>query len=296
MNNSLSFATSYAIVKQYQRYTIKNKCRDLAINLAAPISQLFGIDKSLTKKKRIQFLFLHHLFDDEIAPFKKLLFELSKQHYFISYSEAVNRIKTGKIDKPYICFSSDDGYKSNTTLAEVLSQFGIKACFFLCPSVIGETNIATISNYANNNLRFGVPIEFLTWAEVENIQKLGHEIGSHTHTHIDVSQQKSEIITDEFIRSKTELIKKCGEANHLALPFGRFTPFEKNWWKIAADTGYESCASAVNGCHIASDKLIKTDELFIRRNLILPSQWTLQHQLFYLQYNSYSANSTNNYL
>jgi peptidoglycan/xylan/chitin deacetylase (PgdA/CDA1 family) len=296
MNESLSFATNYATVKHFQHYTAKNKLRDMAMNLAAPISSLFGIDKILTKKNRVQFLFLHHLFDDEINQFRKLLNTLSKEHTFINYSEAVSRIKTGNIDKPYICFSSDDGYKSNITLAKVFSEFNISACFFLCPSVIAETNLEVIKKYANNNLRFEVPIEFMNWNEVEAIQKLDHEIGSHTHTHIDVSQQSFEKIAEEFSVSKNEIEKHCGVIKHLALPFGRFSPFKIEWWEVATDTGFESCASAVNGCHVASTQPIKTEELFIRRNLILPNQWTLRHQLFYLQYNSFMARPSNNFL
>ena len=295
MNETLPFATNYSTVKRFQHYTTKNKFRDVAINIAAPISSLLGIDKKLTRKNRVQFLFLHHLFDDEIAPFGKLLKVLSEEHTFINYSEAVNRIKTGNIDKPYICFSSDDGYKSNTTLAKMFSEFGIKACFFLCPSVIGETNKEVITKYANNNLRFAIPIEFMNWDEVEAIQKAGHEIGSHTNTHIDVSQQNFEKIAEEFSVSKSELEKRCGAIQHLALPFGRFTPFKKEWWKIAADGGFESCASAVNGCHIASSQPVKTEELFIRRNLLLPKQWTVNHQYFYLQYNAMMAKPNNNF-
>ncbi len=296
MNKQLSFATNYTTVKRFQPYTFKNQLRDAVINCAAPISSLLGIDTILMQKNRVQFLFLHHLFDDEIAPFKKLLTQLSKEHTFINYSESVNRIKTGSIDKSYICFSSDDGYKSNTTLAKVFAEFGINACFFLCPSVIGETNLEVISKYANNNLRFAIPIKFMNWNEVEMIQKLGHEIGSHTNTHIDVSQQNFEKIAEEFSVSKHEIEKNCGATKHLALPFGRFSSFKSEWWKISADVGFESCASALNGCHIASTQPIKTEELFIRRNLILPNQWTLRHQLFYLQYNSFMARSSNNFL
>jgi peptidoglycan/xylan/chitin deacetylase (PgdA/CDA1 family) len=296
MNDLRQFAQDYATVKRFQHYTAKNILRDVMINSIAPFSSFLGIDKILTKKNRVQFLFLHHLFDDEIQPFRNFLTLLSKHHFFISYSEAVNRIKAGNIDKPYICFSSDDGYKSNVQLAKVLNEFGIKACFFLCPSVIGETNFEVIKKYANNNLRFNVPIEFMNWDDVETLQKSGHEIGSHTHTHIDVSENNFEKINEEFSISKSVLENHCRSIKHLALPFGRFSPFKKEWWKLAAEAGYDSCASAENGCHVASSTPIKTEELFIRRNLILPAQWTLRHQYFYLSYNSLVANPKNNLL
>ena len=119
MNGTLLFANNYATVRRFQNYTTKNKFRDAVINLAAPVSSFLGIDKALIKKNRVQFLFLHHLFNDEVASFRKLLKALSKEHTFISYSEAVNRIKTGNIDKPYICFSSDDGYKSNVSFVSI---------------------------------------------------------------------------------------------------------------------------------------------------------------------------------
>jgi peptidoglycan/xylan/chitin deacetylase (PgdA/CDA1 family) len=245
MNNSIPYASDYATVKHCQQYTRKNILRDAAINSIAPITSLLTIDKMLVKKNRVQFLFVHHLFADEIKPFKQFLQKISEHHTVINYSDAIHRIKTNNIDKPYISFSSDDGYKSNTILAEVFAEYGIQACFFLCPSVIGETKKEVIIDYSKNNLRFPVPIEFMNWEEVNTIQKLGHEIGSHTHTHIDVSQQNLEKIEQEFSISKIELEKKCGLINHLALPFGRFTPFKKEWWKLAADKGYVSCASAI---------------------------------------------------
>ena len=63
------------------------------------------------KKPRIQFLYIHHVFKDELKNFDILLKSLSAHHEFISYSEGVDKLLKGEIDKPYIIISSDDGLK-----------------------------------------------------------------------------------------------------------------------------------------------------------------------------------------
>jgi len=59
---------------------------------------------------------LHHLHSDEIVPFRMLLQIIMEDHYFINYSDAVEKIRSGHIDKPYIAISLDDGLKSSLNL------------------------------------------------------------------------------------------------------------------------------------------------------------------------------------
>ena len=86
MNKTISFAENYSTVKQFQHYTFQNKLRDAVINTVAPISSLLEIDKKLMQKNRVQFLFLHHLFEDEIELFKKLFARfVSVRDFFIIF-------------------------------------------------------------------------------------------------------------------------------------------------------------------------------------------------------------------
>ena len=273
----------FATIQQAQPPTLRHKLRDTLLSTAGQLANVPMVADICLDMPRVQFLFIHHLLQDEVDSFRKLLRVLSLRHTFISYSEAVHRINTGNIDKPYICFSSDDGYKSNLRAAAVLAEFGISACFFLCPSIISESDTTKITRFCKERLRFGLTMKFMTWQEVATLQTMGHEIGSHTNTHIDVGQESPEKIAEEFGMSKYILTEECGTINHLALPFGRFDKVEKSWWATAQKAGYSSCASATNGCHKATDK--DTDVSFLRRNLVLP-QWGVSQHLAYLLYNS----------
>ena len=66
----------------------------------------------LSKRARVQFLYIHHIFKDEENSFDELFLNY---HTFISHSEAVNRVINGHIDKPYISISSDDGLAITST-------------------------------------------------------------------------------------------------------------------------------------------------------------------------------------
>jgi hypothetical protein len=269
-------------IQKVQPQTLRNKLRDSALQTVGKAAQLLPsvADKYLAKP-RVQFFFIHHILPDEVAAFRQILTALAQQHTFISYSEAVRRVQTGDIDKAYICFSSDDGYASNTVAAAVLAEFGISACFFLCPSIIGESDKQRINRFCTEQLRFGVTMPFMTWHDIAQLQAAGHEIGSHTNTHINVAHESPAKIAEEFGMAKYILDLQCGTVQHLALPFGRFAKVEKDWWQAAQQAGYTSCASATNGCHTTQTNNVD----FLHRNLVLPA-WGVEQHLAYLVWNA----------
>src|SRR5260221_8538986 len=57
---------------------------------------------ALLSRPRVQILEFHHLLDDETESFRSLLRVLARDHRFVSYSEAVHRVRTGEIDRPYL--------------------------------------------------------------------------------------------------------------------------------------------------------------------------------------------------
>ena len=167
-------------------------------------------------KPRVQFLYIHHVFDDEISSFDKLLEILSKNHTFISYSNAVNRILSNDIDKPYISISSDDGFRNNLKAAEILDKYGAKGCFFINPDTIGLRDFSSIQAFCKSRLHFP-PTEFLTWDDVHDLMKRGHEIGSHTIGHINVADTPLVEVEKNIHESRRLLIEKCGNVHTLRI-------------------------------------------------------------------------------
>ena len=168
------FVEEYSKLLQYKPDTMRTRVRNSLLDVLSKVAFTNSRVDELLQKPRVQFLYIHHVFNDEIVWLEKLLKHLSKHHTFISYSDAVNKIWNGNIDKPYICISSDDGLKNNLTAGKILREHGISACFFICPSMIGVTDAKQIAEFANERLHFP-PVEFLTWKEVESLQSQGHD-------------------------------------------------------------------------------------------------------------------------
>ena len=268
-------------VKENVRYSL----RQIALDSLSFQNKLINLEKYLSKP-RIQFLYVHHVFSDELEKFESLLTELMKYHEFISYSDAVERIHLNQIDKPYIVLSTDDGFKNNLDAAKILDRYGIKGCFFVNPASIGLKEFKSVKRFCNSNLNFPAT-EFLTWKEIESLLKSGHEIGSHTMNHIDISKQPIELVEYELSESFQFLKSKCGSVNHFAYPFGSFSFFNKPAMDLVYSVGYKSCASAERVCHFEQEKKIDRSELLIRRDHIVCA-WDLDHIFYFLISNSKS--------
>ena len=280
------FTETYAAVKQYQGVGLRHYARWAALS-ALSVPHRFIKDT----KPRVQFLYIHHIFQDEELPFETMLKALSEEYAFVSYSEAVNRVLTGNIDRPYLSISSDDGFHNNLAAGRILRSMGISACFFLNPGLIGETNYHTIKQHCAEKLEFP-PVAFLNWQEVEQLQKMGHEIGAHTLYHERVSSRPSGDFADDCIKSRDLLLRNCGEIKHFSFPYGRFSDFSAEAAKTVFESGFESCASAERGCHVGTTPL-SVKEVCIRRDHILP-EWPLSHVRYFLNRNSRRAGASDN--
>ncbi len=212
--------TTFKEVKRNKPKNIRGLLRDLVLN-GISIKTKFPNAKTKFEKPRIQFLYIHHVFDDEINNFDKLLKILSKHHSFISYSDAVNKILKGNIDKPYICISSDDGFKNNLAAVKIMENYGAKGCFFVNPDSIGLKDFSKVKSFCNIRLNFP-PTEFMDWNDLDKLIKGGHEIGSHTMGHINIAETNIKIVEDNINESYEILNKRIGKVLHFAYPYGRF--------------------------------------------------------------------------
>lgn len=285
MDSGDKFINHYSLIPQ--KSGLRPFLRDKVLDF-------FGtFNKPPSEEAVVQFVYLHHIFDDEIKPFRNLLSELSKTYEFISHSEAVNRILSGEIDRPYLSFSWDDGFKNCIVAADLLSEFGAKGCFFICPELIGVNDIQKIKTFNRNKLNFP-PVEYLNWDEVETLVKQGHEIGSHTLSHIRISQTSPEQALEEIFQSAEVLRQKIGQPGHFAWPYGKFSDFTSTARKTVFDAGFQSCASAVRGAHPTSEKKVDKEQLCIRRDHIVAA-WPLSHSLYFIYKSTKEAKENNHY-
>lgn len=101
-----------------------------------------------------------------------------------------------------VIINFDDGLKTQFTHAKpILDKYGFKATFYV------------VCNYVNNKKGY------MTWQEIETLNKEGHDIGSHTMNHVHLSNLSKKEIKYEVGESKKCLNDHGIEATTFAYPF-----------------------------------------------------------------------------
>lgn len=274
----MSYCTTFT---EFQRYLGRSP-RYYARRLALDILHILESPKYREnfKQPRIHFLYIHHIFEDEIANFRKLVHELATSHTFITHSEAVQRIKDGTVDKPYLAWSSDDGIQNNLNAASVLEEVGASCCFYVNPFSINLTDEGAIKQFCAEKLDMP-PVPFLNWSEIEVLQKAGHEIGAHTYAHDRVSQLSLENFQEDFYKTDTILKQHCGPIQHFAYTYGTFNDCDAKAMDFVYDSGYASGTSAVRGCHPPTGYHAKEGRLLLRRDQIIGA-WPISHSKYFI--------------
>lgn len=113
--------------------------------------------------------------------------------------------------KSIITFSFDDFPKSAAdTGAEIVESIGAKAIFYACSGLAGRTN-RTGEQYVDTDMLA--------------LDRAGHEIGAHTHTHLDCARAPTVTvirnITKNLIQLKNMGLEK--PIDHFAYPYGETT-------------------------------------------------------------------------
>lgn len=261
-----------------QKASLRSSVRHGLLSAAGGAVKILENWTRILKKPRVQFLYLHYLFDDQRQAFRRLLEALGREHQFISYTEAVERVQEGRIDRPYIAFSFDDGLKNCLHAARILDEYGAKACFFVCPRAVEAAHYPEKKAFAAERLNMPL-VDFMSWRDLEQLKRQGHEIGAHTMRHPCLSELSREEMEEELYRSRRVLRDRLGTTRHFAWPYGRFDHFSEVAARTVFEAGFSSCASAERGCHVRGNTA--RQDLCIRRDHIVAS-WPISHVLVFL--------------
>lgn len=187
--------------------------RKIFFFLVAPFYVRFN--RKFLQVPRVQFIYFHHLFSAELKGFKTFLNESMEIYQIISTSEALDKLRTGVVDRPYLSISSDDGFESNILASEVLHEYGIKACFFVPTSYVGEK----LSKRSEKVFGFE-RMDFCTLADLQSMLSKGHEIGNHTVSHHNLNNMSETVIMNEIIQASEYLEANNIYPRHFAFPYG----------------------------------------------------------------------------
>ena len=150
---------------------------------------------------------------------------------------------------------------------KIFERYNVKCCFFINPDSIGLTKPEDIKDYCNNKLLFPSN-EFMNWNDLKFLISMGHEIGNHTISHINVGKTKYNSLKSNLKKSYSAIKNKYNCLKHFAYPFGKLTDFNLKAFNLVFELGHFSCASATRGCHMV-DRKSKYKKLLIKRDLVI---------------------------
>lgn len=180
--------------------------------------------------------------------FQTQLQELRKMGYYtIHLNEWYEYWKNGKkVALGALIITFDDGYQNNySKAAPILKATGNKATLFLI-------------------VKRQIQWDFLDWDEVRALREDGWEIGSHSWSHVDLTQRPDFHGEVEIKRSRMEIEKRSlGDVRWFAYPFGFWSDETIEWVK---SSGYDGAVTTRWGL---AD--LTTERYVLERIPVIPS-------------------------
>lgn len=129
-----------------------------------------------------------------------------------------------------VALAFDDGYASFLEYADpVLRRFSLSASIFVLTGYIGEVNRWDYSS------RFR-PSVHLNESQIRELSERGYKIGSHAHSHRDLTRLTDDEISSELDESKSILEKILNKpVDEICFPFGRYNSKVE---ELAREAGY----------------------------------------------------------
>lgn len=227
-----------------------------------------GLFRSLLRGKGVVVLF--HRVDDTIPPnpisctttFFRHFCAMARRHFdVVGLGDLLDRIDRGDDVEGRMAITFDDGYADNlVNAAPILMDFGLPACFFISTDFIGSDRIPWW------DVEWGVESRWMTWDQVRELRRLGHEIGAHTCNHVDLGKVAGAEAQREIEESKQALEDQLGEAVDLfSYPYGRIDQITEENRDLVRQAGLRCCPSAYGGPVRAGD-----DPYYLLRQPISP--------------------------
>ncbi|NLP12764.1 polysaccharide deacetylase family protein [bacterium] len=145
----------------------------------------------------------------------------ANSYHSLNANELVQAVNTGQFaslpPRP-VLITFDDGYAGNCEQAlPILSQFGMKACFFVTVDEIGAEAM-------------------MTWGQLHELVQAGMQVQSHLVHHVMLSELSREEAREELLQSRKVLQERLGvPVELLSLPNGSY---HRHYAALAQEAGY----------------------------------------------------------
>jgi len=216
-------------------------------------SGLMSAQEAITRRAGRPFMsiIVFHRVTDEVpednltvstARFEQMCQGLKTKFHVVPLAEIFRIVRSGEPFPPRtVSITFDDGYRDNFFAAQTLSRYGLPACFFIATSYMGTRKAFAWDHELPELPKLG-------WDEVRAMDRMGFEIGSHTHTHADLGVVPLDVVRQELRESKCILENQLGHrVRWFAYPFGEQNSFPPDRLPLVEEAGYEGCVSAYGG-------------------------------------------------
>lgn len=176
--------------------------------ISPTLRQLFPIEWSLLEGLRVPILLWHRLdgssFDRAtVASFAEQIRALSEAGWrTLTMADLADAVDKGSVKPRRLVLTFDDGYDDAPMAAAMLEEAGLRATFYLITNRVGEPG-------------------YMTWDDARALMAAGHEIGSHTANHLDLTSQPLEVKRAEIDDAQAAFKRELGrEPVTFAYPYG----------------------------------------------------------------------------
>lgn len=168
-----------------------------------------------------------------------------------------------------LAITFDDGYRGNATIAApILERHKLRASFFVTTRYMGTDYVPWWD--ADKK----IPTKWMTWDQVRSLRAAGHEIGSHTQTHVDLGVVSREEARREIGGGAARLDAELSEHSGLfAYPYGQRRNMSEENQSLAKDLGLDCCLSAYGGTVSAGDDPFRLKRITISKWFLSPYQF-----------------------
>jgi peptidoglycan/xylan/chitin deacetylase (PgdA/CDA1 family) len=202
--------------------------------------------------------------------FRRGMAQLHKMGYrTLSLLETINCFRAGKpfSDQSFVV-TFDDGYQTVYEQAfPTLQQYGMSAIVFL---TVGEKEVATPTHRLPSlNGR-----SMLSWNEIEEMRRLGIELGAHTLTHPDLTRLPRERTEVEIYGSKKMIENTLGvPVSCFAYPYGRYNDRIR---ELVQQHFSCACSDKLDFMRVHSDPyaIERVDAYYLRTDRLFDLIWT----------------------
>jgi peptidoglycan/xylan/chitin deacetylase (PgdA/CDA1 family) len=149
----------------------------------------------------------------------------------------------GPRDRRAFAVTFDDAFATvRTQAAPVLREFGVRATVFVPTSFLNGDGILTWEGIAGWRDTPDAPeLRAMTWEQVGELSEYGWEIGSHTHSHLRLTELSDDRVREELAVSREELGRRLSyRCDSLAYPYG---DVDDRVEELTRQAGYRTAAA-----------------------------------------------------